>query len=47
MRAKEMDTESLPREMETILKATGSMINEKVKALISIAIKISYLLESG
>jgi|OM-RGC.v1.037686458 hypothetical protein len=42
-REREMDTESLLKEMEIILKVTGSMISVKDKAPTSIVIRISFL----
>jgi len=47
MRVNAKDTVSLQKEMATILKVTGLMIWEKVRAVISITIRTSFSLESG
>ena len=36
-----------PRELETISKVTGSMINDRAKVLISSARRTRFLLDSG
>jgi len=47
MREKEMDMVFSQRETVIISKAIGLMISEKVKDLISTAIRISFSLENG